>query len=291
MSNTLENSYDKSLSQNCGTVSDNHTNYVSGNTVSEYKVPQICFKVPPFWRSNPELWFKEVENQFIAFSIKRDEMQFEHLVAAIQSPEISKLIADIILSPPTVNKYSTLKTRIINHFSEYEDSRLKDLLKNIKLGDQRPSQLLREMRDLASGKFTDEVLRTHWFQKLPTQIMAVISASVDTLDNLAMMADKISEVADSKNADSTSANISTSGEDTKIDILETKILSLTRKVDELSRYRSRSRCSTKTKNRKMSLSISRNRSTSRQKLCWYHLKFGEGASKCRKPCNFISNED
>lgn len=289
MSNINENSVVQNHSQNSATSSDGNPN--DSKTVSKFVVPQMNFKAPPFWRSNPELWFKEVEDQFTTISINNDAMQFQHVIAAIESADISKQIADIILNPPIVNMYSTLKSRIIDRFSESEDVRIKEILKDIKLGDQRPSDLLREMRDLSSGKFSDDVLKIYWFQKLPDQIKTVISTSGDTLNNLAIMADKINEVADSKNTDSASINIPTIIEDSKIDVLETRILSLTKKVDALSRSRSRSCSTTKKLKRMMSLSKTRESSSQRQQMCWYHLMFGENALKCRNPCNFPSNSD
>lgn len=291
MSNINENSAAQNQSQNSATTSDGKPYDSSTNAVSKFVVPQINFKAPPFWRSNPELWFKEVEDQFITIPINNDAMQFQHVIAAIESADISKQIADIILNPPIVNMYNTLKSRIIDRFSESEDTRIKEILKDIKLGDQRPSDLLREIRDLSFGKFSDDVLKIYWFQKLPDQIKTVISTSSDTLNNLAIMADKINEVADSKNTDSASTNIPTIIEDSKIDVLETRILSLTKKVDALSRSRSRSCSTTKKMKRMMSLSKTRESSSQRQQSCWYHLVFGENALKCRNPCNFSSNSD
>jgi len=167
------------------------------NGCANFEVSRINLKTPPFLRSNPELWFKQIEAQFIKASVKSDSRQFYHVVAAIES-EILVQVSDVIISPPTTDMYSTLKNRIIVCFSEFDDARLKKLLKDIKLGDQRPSHLLREMRDLASGKVSDDILKTLWLQRLPNQIKAILTASGHSLNNLAIMADKISEVADTK---------------------------------------------------------------------------------------------
>lgn len=291
MNNVKENSTAQNQSQDSETTSGGNPNDSSTNVVSKLDVSQIKFKAPSFWRSNPELWFKEVEDQFTAISINSDKMQFQYVIAAIESAEISKHIADIILNPPTVNMYSTLKYRIIERFSEFDDTRLKEIIQNMELSDQRPSDLLREMRDLSFGKFSEDVLKTLWFQKLPDQIKTVISTSGDTLDNLAIMADKINKVDDSRTANSASTNKPKVTEVSKIDVLETRILSLSKKVDELSRSRSRSCSSTKKIKRIMSLSKTRESSKQRQQSCWYHLMFGEDALKCRNPCNFSSNSD
>jgi len=90
--------------------------------------------------------------------------------------------------------YEALKRRLIERFSESEELWLKKLLSDIELGDQRPSHLLSEMRELASGKVSDELLKTLWLQRLPTQVKIILAASGDSLVNLACMADKITEV-------------------------------------------------------------------------------------------------
>ncbi|GBP85257.1 Retrovirus-related Pol polyprotein from transposon 412 [Eumeta japonica] len=71
---------------------------------------------------------------------------------------------------------------------------LQKLLSEVELGDQRPSRLLRRMRDLVRTKIPDNTLRVMWTGHLPTAVRAVLAVS-DTkdLDNLAAVADKIIE--------------------------------------------------------------------------------------------------
>ncbi|GBP69252.1 hypothetical protein EVAR_56796_1 [Eumeta japonica] len=78
--------------------------------------------------------------------------------------------------------------------TESETRQLQKLLSELKLGDQRPSQLLRRMRDLARTKIPDDTLRVMWTEHLSTAVRAVLAVS-DTkdLDNLAAVADKIIE--------------------------------------------------------------------------------------------------
>lgn len=270
-------------------TSTENPNFSDSNSAMNFQIAAVNFKAPPFWRSNPELWFKQVEAQFVTANIRSDSRQFYHIVAAIES-EILAQVSDIILSPPTADMYLTLKTRIIDRFSESENARLKKLLTAIELGDQRPSHLLREMRDLASGKVSDDVLRTLWLQRLPTQIKAILTASGDSLINLAVLADKISEVVEPKGGMSQILSVSNdvaTVEQSRIDRMETQLLSLSKKIDELGRshfYARNARSRTRRANNPVK---SRENSSTRQhELCWYHFKFGENASKCREPCNF-----
>lgn len=181
--------------------------------------------------------------------------------------------------------YSTLKKRIIDCFSESEDTRLKKLFKDFELGDRKPTQLLREMRDLSSGKLSDDVLKTLWLQRLPNQIKAILSASDDSLGDLATMADKISEVVDYRNDFVSISSVSKStplSEQSRIDNVETKIENLSRKIDELLRSRSGNNNQNNTYRRDRN----RSKSRARHELCWYHSKFGTKATKCIEPCKF-----
>ncbi|KAH9635220.1 hypothetical protein HF086_013247 [Spodoptera exigua] len=63
-----------------------------------------------------------------------------------------------------------------------------------KTSDQRPSQLLRHMRDLARDKMPDETLRMLWMSHLPSSTRAVLAVSEESkVDTLAVMADKMQE--------------------------------------------------------------------------------------------------
>lgn len=88
-----------------------------------------------------------------------------------------------------------IKKRLITAYSDSRERQIKKLLSEVELGDQKPSQLLREMRALADNRITEEVLRTLWRQRLPTHIQIVLSASDDVaLDKMAGIADKVADI-------------------------------------------------------------------------------------------------
>ena len=60
----------------------------------------------------------------------------------------------------------------------------------------RPTQLLREIRDLAGNEMNDNLLKSVWMGRLPPNVRTIISISSDPLDKLAILADKIMEVSD-----------------------------------------------------------------------------------------------
>ncbi|KAF8791457.1 hypothetical protein HNY73_006316 [Argiope bruennichi] len=119
---------------------------------------------------------------------------FEVTGAAL-SGHINLKGADILLTPPDTNKYDALKTRLIAEFSASENEQIRRLLSELHLGADKPSQLLRKMRELGGCTgIKDDFLKTLWLQRLPSEIQAILSISSEPLDNLANMADKIAEV-------------------------------------------------------------------------------------------------
>ena len=130
------------------------------------------------------------------------------------------------------------------------------------------------MRDLADGKIQDSVLQVLWLQRLPTSIQQILSISVDNLTGMALTADKISEISNFTSEIHSVQNFgrldSTSD---RISQLEKKVADLTDMVKQLlqkSSDRSRSR-------------------SSKRKICWYHFKFKNAATKCISPCSFPGN--
>ena len=80
---------------------------------------------------------------------------------------ILEKVSDLIESPPQADKYQSLKTTLINRFTDSKQKELHHLLTDLELGDKPPPQLLRGMRILAAGSISEEVLRTLWLQRIP----------------------------------------------------------------------------------------------------------------------------
>lgn len=169
--------------------------------------------------------------------------------------------------------------RILIEFQDSEEKRLKTLLNQTELGNQRPSRLLKHMRDLAEGKMSDELLKSLWMQRLPTNTQTVLSTSEDALDKLATMADRIHDIVSTNicNMEATPATISTTS-------WEGQLCEIIKRLD---RIESKKRSSTPCRQRGRSSSKSRTRSTSTESnYCWYHKRFGQDAKKCTSPCGW-----
>lgn len=122
------------------------TSPMYGNFVS-----RVSVKVPPFWSDHPEIWFAQIEAQFVVSGIVADETKYSTVIAAIES-QVLVQISDAVLKPPATGKYEFLKKCIIERFCESEQKKIQKLLSDMHLGDRRPTQLLNELRSLAKDR-------------------------------------------------------------------------------------------------------------------------------------------
>ncbi|XP_050339700.1 uncharacterized protein LOC126766039 [Bactrocera neohumeralis] len=215
------------------------------------EVDNVSIRIPPFWHTKPELWMAQVESQFIAAGIT---------------------------SGKTYGLYTTLKNRIIPQFADSEQKRVKKLLQEQELSDMRPSQLLREMRSLAGSEINDNILKSIWMSRLPSNMRLIISISNEPLDTVALLADKICEVSDTPHVHVVetpdTATRNQSSIEQQLAEITKGIASIKANINRWSRSRSRSRSPSRSG---MQNNISNG-------LCWYHHKFGNVAKKCRSPC-------
>lgn len=258
------------------------------------EISRVAVKLPQFWDKEADLWFINIEAQFILAGITQDKTKYYAVVSALNS-EVLSYVSDIVKNPPTEDLYKTLKDRLIAEFSDSEQKRVKDLLSNAVLGDDKPSHLLRKMRQLANDKIGEEFLRTLWIQRLPKETQAILSVSEGNLDRLAQMADKIIDLNPHQVAETRiSPPVHTySQENFEMREMKAQIAALTDQVERLARGMDRPARDSRP-HRRSSRFRRRSQTPNRQRTyekCWYHYRYGDKATKCTPPCNFRETEN
>ena len=244
----------------------------------------VQLKLPPYWPSDPQICFAQVEAQFSTRGITSQRTRFDYVIASL-APEVAQEVRDLLLQPPTDMPYNTLKDTLIQCTTLSEQRRLQQLLSTEELGDRKPTQLLRRIQQLLGDKATNtdlSFLRELFLQRLPSHVRMVLASSDTTdLDKLAQLADKIVEVATPQvNATMTT---STSSE---IQHLRSEISELKKIIQSINNmqqcHHSLSQPSCKPHPSQHSSPAPEDNSTD---LCWYHRRFGEAARKCQSPCS------
>lgn len=256
----------------------------NGNPQANTAINRIQVKVPPFWKKNPQLWFKQLEAQFANSNIVHDLTKFNTIVGVIESDILSH-VSDIVLTPPATRMYKTLKARLIKEFTESDQKKLKGLLHELTLGDMKPSALLRKMRELSCNKVGEDLLQSLWLQRLPHTIQTVLSTSTDTLDQLATMADTMHEVAEASSIQAVSST-----KCNEINDLVNVVYKLDDKIESLKKVFRESNKSSRRTSQSRSPTPHRASSVSKKDLCFYHKRFGTKAVKCKSPCSFKASK-
>ena len=210
----------------------------------------VSLKLPPFWPNNPRVWFAQVEAQFQTRNITQQQTKYAYVVSSLQ-PEIALEVRDLLLECPGDSPCDILKEELVKRTSASEQKRLHQLLIAEELGDRKPSQLLRRMRQLLGDHTLEEsILKQLFLQRLPTNVQIILAPTSDNIhiDQLAIVADKVLEVTPAPPV----AHIATASTYIPVDTavssettdLRRMVEELTKKVEALSsqlRDRSRTR--------------------------------------------------
>ncbi|GFU30051.1 retrovirus-related Pol polyprotein from transposon 17.6 [Trichonephila clavipes] len=263
-------------------------------TSETVEVARIALRLPPFWKSNVRLWIAQCDHAFTFSGISSDDTKYSTLVANLDAETLS-YVSDIVLSPPNSDKYHALSQRLITQFSDSETQKIKKLLTDLQLGDEKPSHLLRKMKELSNGQLQDDFLQSLWLQRMPPHIQTVLSASSEPLDKLAIIADKVSEVVGASSTICAATTVpppsqsSSCSAQPTMDSLARQIQELSLQVAELTRERNSSRHQRYSSDRRRS--HSRFRSVNRGSgICYYHRRYKEQARKCVSPCAFVQKK-
>lgn len=134
-----------------------------------------------------------MEAQFRNNRVSSDQTKFDIIVAALD-PQYLEAVADIIRNLPIQNKFDRLKEQLIAEYADSQQKKIKKLIQGIDLGDNKPSTLLRKIKDLATGSMNNEFIESLWLSKLPETVRSIVTSINSDLKGKADAADKIMEV-------------------------------------------------------------------------------------------------
>ena len=235
------------------------------------------------------------QRQFRLRRITDETTKFTHVVASL-TKEYAVEVRELLLSPPPTVPYITLKEALIRRTSDSESSKLQQLLSTADLGDQKPSQLLRNMERLVGGKSIDAGLfRQLFLQRLPRNVAMVLEATSTSVDlsTQAEIADKLMQLNDQPSFGRTVSAVWAPPESSvsaDVAALRAEVAALTETIAhwQPSRGRSWTRHSSSDQSRRRSSSRNHGQSPGRtlhnDGVRYYHQRFGSAARKCAPHC-------
>lgn len=247
-------------------------------------------RFPSFGRAFPNIWFAQVEHIFRMARVTSERTMYSELIATME-PSVLATVADVFLLPETEQTYTNLKKMLQKQYSESESERLQRLLQDIVLDDKKPSDLLREMRNLAQGKLDENIMKHLWEQRLPHTVRMILTSNKGSIADVAEQADQLMAIAPNQNI-SVVATPEVAAVSREAAASATAIAELTKMVKNLShqvaalkaesRSRSRERAGKPGRENSKSSAIPRADET----MCYYHRKWKAEATKCKPPCTY-----
>ena len=264
-----------------------------------------------FSTADPGMWFQQVEAYFDLHQITDDNKKVIFLKTSIDTDILSR-VHEYFDNPPTEDKYNKLKKMLVAQFSETAESNIRKLLRHVQLGDRKPSELLREMRKLAGGQMSEDLLRNLFMERLPEPVRFVLIGTTESLEKIAEKADRMMEcpfmqppqVSAIQSTNSTQLQLQLMADQNKqildqLRTLSTQYIELSNRIQQVelnnnnysaSNHYSRPRYPSRDGNRR-TRSPSSSAVPEGIKLCYYHYKFGTRAQKCKplpdgSPCTY-----
>ena len=157
--------------------------------------------------------------------------------------------------------------------------------------DGKPSQILNRLRNLNDQNCSNEVIKSIFLDQIPPQCRIILaSSSVDDLQVLAELADKIVEVTNSSDS-----NISAVSRDiphgrnleAEVKRLEARLSEVTEQLRQLKTDRNRERPRTRSQPRNIR---GRSKTPNREFECRFHKKYGAAARSCYGSCSWKKNQ-
>lgn len=243
---------------------------------------------PQFIPDKPELWFAMLDLTFLHHGIENEDTKFMIAVSALDN-KAATIGADIILHPPTTQKYTHFKRLLLDRLRRPVEQRVQQVLHGEKRGDRSPSEFWRHLRTLVDDtELPDMTLQHVWRVQLPEAVRTAVALyDARDISSLLTVADKVYASLD------TGHTSSVTFEHSSTDIQETaaiqrhqpdvakEIAELQNQIEDLRRQISTFFGIKKSTYNK----IKEDGNNSEERICWYHRRFGDKATRCTSPCS------
>ena len=233
--------------------------------------------LPAFTATDPAPWFQRVESLFRLRGITSSSKKADFVIGALPADVFSRISRWLASKGTDAILYEDLKPAVIRQCEpspEEKSQRLLELLRT-PLGDQRPSDALREMWSLTTilrpdGTSADlDLKRVMWMARLPADIRTHITNFASRSD------DELMQLADSVRGTSRISQPMTAA--------AYHVDAYTNDDDEFALAAQQRRLPPRSSIQRPVPDVPR------RTLCFFHKRFGRDARNCRPPCYFSKN--
>ncbi|XP_022835976.1 uncharacterized protein LOC111363389 [Spodoptera litura] len=101
---------------------------------------RVGVRIPPFYPEDPELWFNQIEAQFVLSNITSDTTKFYYAVTQLEPTYVSH-VKDVLRAPPATGKFEKLKNELVKRLSASKEKKLQQLFLNEDIGDRSQGRI------------------------------------------------------------------------------------------------------------------------------------------------------
>lgn len=148
-------------------MSKNIETLASTTNVLNHATPTIS--LPPFMENEAEFWFDVVEMHFNIAGINDPVERFKQAFCAL-NPKTALLAKDLIRSSWNEESYSKLKERVTSRLFALQEDVVRQRLETETMGDDKPSEFLIRLQNLAGANVAESFVRTIWEGFLPPMV-------------------------------------------------------------------------------------------------------------------------
>lgn len=211
----------------------------------------VGVKLPPFWTTNPRVWFVRAEGQFRLKGIKSQLTMFDHCMSAL-SQELASTVLSAVEDPDKDSAYDDLKLALLERHAPHRITSVMNFTESSPISVGADPLLVKDQ--LQQFKIRDLGLEMVMFiAKMPTQIKHDLLKDADTFKSVSEAATAAKRLMGRAAGESVSA-ISSRGSARK---------------PGPSKFRGR---------------------IDNSGLCESHARFGDRAYQCKQPCSWTGRK-
>jgi hypothetical protein len=235
--------------------------------------------LPRFWSASPAGWFRSVEAQFMVRNVTSPLDRYYLVLAALNEEQVDKVMA-VTEEEPTEESYERIKAALVSSHSLTPFQQVDRLVNMEGLNGRKPSELLSAM-DKLKPKDANSFYAYHFLQRMPREVRLLL-AKKDLSDMRALAAEADDLMAlhqpqahDAVAAVQPAAQAEATGEDDTVAAVGGR---------PAAKKKQKKKGGKKQRNRSSSPSI-----VEKSPLCWAHIRYGDKAYSCTKPCAWPEN--
>ena len=251
--------------------------------------------LPPFWENDASAYFLTIELMFEEANMTSERSRYLALVTTLsRDANVFKSVAHLLKTSNTVKPYSTLKVAILRLYSNAGVEDLETSLNDCVRGDDKVSNYLARLRSIFASRYCEpttlqeDILKSRVLQSVDTPTrLALYSYEQGMVDELAAHADRLLSLAKSQPATPISKvnNITSTKPQYKVnEYFDKQLGNMSDAVDELNQKLEKFTSYQRNKGSAPTSTVSKN------KLCFYHNRYGNRAHKCISPCSWHAND-